>query len=260
MFGLCHGNPPNNKHRHKMSPHSILRCLLLSGLLLVACEPAPQAELSIEKAGEEAGTAAEGVTESEPVSLAITTSAEPTTAPNEREAATPAANGPSPDSPDEAAREQQARLLEQVLQVRAQQQAQGLGTGTVRVNGAWPYIGYSHLAPNPDAGIEARLVAVDITLAGHTPYFDIDDIEIVDGATLVSYGSDPHVEPLRADGALMSEEEEIPQAPLASRWLLIYAFPKDSSHFHLYYWGKQLTREPVPFGPAGLSLPYPPSE
>lgn len=156
--------------------------------------------------------------------------------------------------------EAQKRALDSVFQIRAKQQAEGLGTGSVKVNGAWPYSGYSTLSPNPEAAIEARLVAVDVTISGHTPFFDIDDVEIVDGSTLVSYGSDPHVEPLRPDGTLMSAEEEIPAAPGASRWLLIYAFPKDSPRFLLHYWGKALTPEPVAFGTTGLSLPYPPTE
>ncbi|MCB1204890.1 MAG: hypothetical protein KDN18_11570 [Verrucomicrobiae bacterium] len=156
--------------------------------------------------------------------------------------------------------EEQKRVLEGVFRERARQQAAGLGGGKVVVNGAWPYSGYSTLAPDPAAAIEARLVAVDITVSGHTPYFDIDDIEIVDGASLVSYGSDPHAEPLQVDGSLLPQGEAIPIGPAPSRWLLIYAFPKATPRFHLYYWGKALTAQPVAFGEPGLSLPYPPSE
>lgn len=155
---------------------------------------------------------------------------------------------------------EQKQVLEGVFRERARQQAEGLGGGKVVVNGAWPYSGYSTLAPDPDAAIEARLVAVDITVSGHTPYFDFDDIEIVDGATLVSYGSDPQAEPLREDGSLAAPGATVPAGPAPSRWLLIYAFPKASPKFHLYYWGKALTPQPVAFGEPGLSLPYPPAE
>jgi hypothetical protein len=166
----------------------------------------------------------------------------------------------------EAARErplteaEQNQVIDGVLQARAKQQAEGLGTGRVKVNGAWPYTGYSTISPDPAAAIEARLVAVDVTISGHTPFFDIDDIEIVDGASLMSYGSDPHAEPLRADGTLLPIAEPVPVAPAASRWLLIYAFPKATPRFQLYYWGKALTPEPVGFGDKGISLPYPAAE
>ena len=171
------------------------------------------------------------------------------------EAPVPAPDGARPLTPEE-----QSRVLDGVLQARARQQAEGLGTGRVVVNGAWPYTGYSTIAPDPAAAIEARLVAVDVTVSGHTPFFDIDDIEIVDGASLMSYGSDPHAEPLRPDGSLLPLDEEVPVAPAASRWLLIYAFPKATPRFQLYYWGKALTTGPVAFGDSGLSLPYPPAE
>ncbi|MEM6278320.1 MAG: hypothetical protein AAF733_02500 [Verrucomicrobiota bacterium] len=149
--------------------------------------------------------------------------------------------------------------VDQLLRIRAKQQAEGLGSGGARVNGAWEYRGYSYLSPNPDAAIEARLVAVDLTISGHTRHFDLDDIEIVDGASLMSYGSDPHATALTLEGDVLPHGEEPELPPKASRWLLIYAFPKQSPAFHLYYWGRSLTREPIEFGKAGLELPYPPA-
>jgi hypothetical protein len=168
---------------------------------------------------------------------------------------TPGVSGPRPLTAEE-----QKQVIEEVIQVRAKQQAEGLGSGSVTVNAAWPYTGYSTLSPDPSAAIEARLVAVDVTVSGHTPYFDIDDIEIVDGESLVSYGSDPHAEPLGPDGALLPAGEAIAAGPAPSRWLLIFAFPKATPRFHLYYWGKALTPEAVGFGTGGLSLPYPPAD
>ncbi|MDF1826394.1 MAG: hypothetical protein P1U68_17240 [Verrucomicrobiales bacterium] len=151
-------------------------------------------------------------------------------------------------------------VVDQLMQARAKQQAQGLGSGRVRVNGAWNYEGYSYLSPDPNAAIEARLVAVDLTVSGHTQYFDIDDIEIVDGANLMSYGSDPHPTPLSLDGKILPEGQFPGAAPVANRWLLIYAYPKQSPAFHLYYWGKALTNEPVTIRKSGLELPYPSSQ
>jgi hypothetical protein len=117
------------------------------------------------------------------------------------------------------------------------------------------------LSPDPNASIEARLVAVDVTISGHTVNFDIDDIEIVDGASLVSYGSDPHAEPLNADGKLLMPDDPFPAAPEENRWLLIYAYPKASPAFRLYYWGNELSGDdPVVIAENGWELPYPPAE
>jgi hypothetical protein len=215
-----------------MSPSTpwILRSAIpLLVLTLVSCgDPAPESSGSTEPgSGEESSVPA---------------SAEPA----------PADSGPRP-----LTAEDQKQVIEGVIQVRAKQQAEGLGTGSVKVNGAWPYSGYSTLAPDPSVAIEARLVALDVTVSGHTPYFDIDDIEIVDGESLVSYGSDPHAEPRGPDGALLPAGEAIATGPSPSRWLLIYAFPKATPRVHLHYWGKVLTPEPVAFGKGGISLPYP---
>jgi len=180
----------------------------------------------------------------------------------------PTAEGPGETVPGPAAEatpgtlspEEQKAVLDGVFEARARQQAEGLGEGSVKVNGAWNYKGYSTLAPDPAAAIEARLVAVDVTISGHTPYFDIDDIEIVDGITLVSYGSDPHAEILNPDGTLAAPDYLPSGAPAASRWILIYAFPKATPRFHLFYWGRQLTAAPVGIGESGLSLPFPATE
>lgn len=160
----------------------------------------------------------------------------------------------------EMSAEERKEVLDKILQEKGRQQAQGLGSGKVVVNGAWNYEGYSYLSPDPNAAIEARLVAVDVTLSGHTGNFDIDDIEIVDGISLISYGSDPHPEFLTLDGKIMPEDQLPKAPPEPSRWLLIYAFPKETPTFHLFYWGKQLTPNPVEIGDSGLELPYPPKE
>lgn len=153
--------------------------------------------------------------------------------------------------------EQQQEVLDALMRAKAKQQAEGLGGGRVRVNGAWNYNGYSYLSPDPSAAIEARLVAVDISVAGHTEHFDIDDIEIVDGASLLSYGSDPHATPLTPEGVFLAEGQGIAEPPGENRWLLIYAYPRNSPAFRLYYWGRELTKDPVEFDEAGLELPFP---
>jgi len=161
------------------------------------------------------------------------------------------------DEPRNLTPEEQGQVVDSLLQARAKQQAAGLGNGKVKVNGVWNYTGYSFLSPDPSAAIEARLVAVDVTISGHTPFLDIDDVEVVDGSSMVSYGSDPHVTPLTMDGSILPESDPLPEAPAASRWLFIYAFPKNTPSLHLYYWGKQLTPTPIEITPSGMELPYP---
>ncbi|MEM7698303.1 MAG: hypothetical protein AAF236_07870 [Verrucomicrobiota bacterium] len=153
--------------------------------------------------------------------------------------------------------EQQA-MMQKIMQQQAQAQAAGLGGGGVEINGAWAYSGYSYLAPNPEAAIKARLVAVDVTISGHRPSFDLDDIEIIDGASQMSFGSDPHITLLDLDsGEPAPVGTALPVPPLASRWLLIYAFPEATPTFQLVYWGQVLNSEPHDFASGGLELPFP---
>lgn len=157
----------------------------------------------------------------------------------------------------ELSTEEKSRVVDGILQARAREQAEGLGGGSVAVNGAWHYTGYSYLSPDPNAAVEARLVAVDVTVSGHRPTFDLDDIEIVDGETLVSFGSDPHIEPLTLEGELMPPGKGPVPAPRASRYLLIYGFPKNLDEFRLFYWGQQLTVQSEKVAGSGWELPYP---
>lgn len=146
--------------------------------------------------------------------------------------------------------------LNQLITAMKKKQAQGLGTGSVKVNGAWTYAGYSFLDPVQGA----RLVAVDATVSGHTPAFDFDDIEIVGGATLISYGSDPHITLLSPDGKALPDIRQMPAAPNPVRVLLIYGFPVETDSFTLYYWGKNLLLENHGIDPNGWELPFPKTE
>jgi hypothetical protein len=151
----------------------------------------------------------------------------------------------------------QKQVVDEIIRVRAQQQAEGLGSGKVKVNGAWNYTGYSWLAPDPAAAITARLVAIDLTISGQTPFFDYDDIEIVDGVSKLSYGSDPQIALLTDSGELAPPAQVPRPAPERNRWLLIYGFPEKTESFLLYYWGKSLTPNAQPIAPGGLELPHP---
>lgn len=143
--------------------------------------------------------------------------------------------------------------LNQLITAMKTKQANGLGTGSVKVNGAWVYTGYSFLDPVQGA----RLVAVDATVSGHTSAFDFDDIEIVGGATLISYGSDPHITLLSPEGKALPDIRQMPAAPDPVRVLLIYGFPVETESFTLYYWGKNLLLENHGIDPNGWELPFP---
>lgn len=143
--------------------------------------------------------------------------------------------------------------LDQVLAAVRQKQAGGLGTGSLKVNKAWTYIGFSHL----DAVSGARLVAVDATVTGHTPDFDFDDIEIIDGANRTSYGSDPQITLLTPEGKALPDSDPFTPAPGPVRVLLIYGFPKETQDFTLYYWGKNLLQKNHNIEASGWELPFP---
>ncbi len=153
--------------------------------------------------------------------------------------------------------EQQKQLQNAVLVQEARAQAAGLGSGKVTVNKAWNYTGWTVLEMNPNSTIEARFVAVDVTIEGHTRKFDSDDIEIIDPVTGASYGSDPHSVFLTIDGKVQKDPKAIPIAPSPTRMLLIYAYPKATDQFGLSYWRQLLLNKPVDIEPDGWALPFP---
>ncbi len=143
--------------------------------------------------------------------------------------------------------------LNQIIDAMKKKQAGGLGSGSVKVNKAWTYNGYSVL----DAVPGARLVAVDATVTGHTPAFDFDDIEIIDGASRMSYGSDPHITVLTSQGKILTDNKQAPKPGDPIRVLLIYGFPKKTQNFTLYYWGKNLLLKNQTIEANGWELPFP---
>ncbi|MCB1090004.1 MAG: hypothetical protein KDL87_00630 [Verrucomicrobiae bacterium] len=157
-----------------------------------------------------------------------------------------------------AAEQQQA--LDLVMNRLAQGQAAGLKNARITVNAAWNYKGYSYLSPDPAAAIPVRMVAIDLTVEGHTSEFDPDDIEIVDGITLVSYDSNPHLSVIQSPGVVIEDPNQIPKAPAPLRLMLIYAFPKNTPTFTLFYWGQKLLDKPHGFDAEGWGLPYPEKE
>lgn len=167
-------------------------------------------------------------------------------------AAGPSAAGATPPPPGQGPPD-----LDQLMSRLAAEQGAGLRGARITVHRAWPYRGYSHLAPDPAAALPARLVAIDLTVEGHAAAFDPDDIEIVDGITRVSYGSDPHVTFIRGPGEVIRDPAQIPAAPAPLRMLLIYAFPQHTRTFTLAYWNQILLPDPRGFESEGWGLPYP---
>ena len=163
-----------------------------------------------------------------------------------------AAAGPQRVTPAAPINPQSAAVTD-ILKIKARKEAAGLGQGKVTVHGAWNYTGYSTLTPLP----EARLVAVDITINNYTSDFEFNDIEIYDGALLMSYGSEPNIAVLDSSGKLESDPTKLAGAPGPTRLLLVYGFPKNSKIFNLVYWGKKLNFTPIQPADSGWEVPYP---
>ncbi len=172
---------------------------------------------------------------------------------NDPEAGDPSSSGDSDPSDSSTLANGRSPELNQLINAMKERQAKGLGTGSVKVNGAWTYTGYSFLDPVQGA----RLVAVDVTVSGHTPAFDFDDIEIVGGTTLISYGSDPHITLLSEEGKALPHINQLPPAPGPVRVLLIYGFPRETDSFTLYYWGRNLLLDKHTIQASGWELPFP---
>lgn len=165
--------------------------------------------------------------------------------------AQPARQGINPQNPEVAA----------YLQDQVQKQSSALNAAHVVINGAWNYTGFSFLSPDPNAKIPARLIAVDVTVSGQTPFFDVDDMEVVDGVTNFSYGSDPHFAYLDiTSGELLPGGVAPAQAPKTNRILLIYGFPKETKTVKIAYWNRILVNDAVTVADTGWEIPHPPAE
>jgi len=168
----------------------------------------------------------------------------------------PPPNSSSADSGANTSQKQPAGQnppLNQIIDAMKRKQAAGLGSGSLTVNSASTYTGYSVL----DAVPGARLVAVDDTVTGHTPAFDFDDIEIIDGRSKMSYGSDPHITVLTPAGKVLGATDPQPKLGDPLRVLLIYGFATETENFTLYYWGKNLLLKNQNIKPSGWELPFP---
>lgn len=143
--------------------------------------------------------------------------------------------------------------IEKELEEISRKQSKGLSGATVIVHRAYEYHGYSWVKPVD----VAKLIAVDVEFRNYNQGLDLDDVDIIDGATNENYGSYPHIAHLTPDGELAADEDDLswPEDLGPLRILLIYAFPKEAKTIKLGYWGAQLTPEAIRIAGNGPSLP-----
>ena len=149
---------------------------------------------------------------------------------------------PSADKPSAADESKlPANVAEAVREVAARQ-SQALKGATTIVHRAFPFNQNGVYKPSADE----QLLAVDVEFQKYSKGLDLDDVDLIDGETDESYGSNPEIKMLRPDGMLSpnSYDDQAPNKPL--RVLLIYCVPKKVASVQLDYWGDRLTEAPIP--------------
>ena len=129
-------------------------------------------------------------------------------------------------------------VIQKAIEATAARQATAARGMTTTIHRAYNYKGYSWHEESP----EGKVVAVDVEFGGYSPAFDLDDIDLVDGASGESYGSNPEVALLRPDGSqAIDEHRDWPVPPGPLRVLLIYSAPRTMRAAKLTYWDQALT-------------------
>ncbi len=142
--------------------------------------------------------------------------------------------------------------IQKTMQAMAERQAQGLDNAEVIVHRAYNYHGFSWIEPVDGA----KLAAVDVEFINASVGFDLDDIDIIDGATNENYGSDPDIAFLDDQGELLPDDY-YPDLGEPIRVLLIYAVRDSTESIKLGYWGNEIVSVPVPLEGNGPVLPEP---
>ena len=143
-----------------------------------------------------------------------------------------------------------ANVAEALAQV-AKLKAEALKNATVQVHRAYLYRGPTELQVDE----KAKLIAVDITVAGSGDYFKIWDLDIIDGATNENFGSDPEVAFLDSQGKFIAFEANGLDLKKPFRLLLVYGVPLNTKTIKLGYWGQDLTPSLIPLQANGPPLP-----
>lgn len=126
---------------------------------------------------------------------------------------------------------------------------------TTTLHKAYAYQGYSY--HDPEAG--AKLVGVDVEFGDYGDGLDLDDVELLDGASNEGIGGFPHIELMSQDGQVLqgAADTEWPGAGGPLRVLLIFSVPEATNSVKLAYGGGLLTVEPTSIGNDGPSLKAP---
>jgi len=126
---------------------------------------------------------------------------------------------------------------------------------TTTLHKAYAYQGYSY--HDPEAG--SKLVGVDVEFGDYGDGLDLDDVELLDGASNEGIGGFPHIELMSQDGQVLqgAADTEWPGAGGPLRVLLIFSVPEATNSVKLAYGGGLLTVEPTSIGNDGPSLKAP---
>ncbi len=143
--------------------------------------------------------------------------------------------------------------MQATVQAAMDGQARGLDGAEVTVYRAYNYRGFSWIEPVKGA----KLVAIDVGLAGYSEGIDLDDIDIIDGETDENYGSDPDIVFLTDEGEPFPDNQPSQSFGEPIRVLLIYAVRESTESIKLGYWGSEIVSEPVVLEEDGLALPAP---
>jgi len=123
----------------------------------------------------------------------------------------------------------------------SQFQSEGIDGATVVVKRAYEYSGDSY---HEDASGK-KLIAVDLQFLNPNAGLDLDDVEVIDGATDDNFGSFPDIYLLTSAGE-MADQSKWPRArPDELRVLLVYQVPTELQSIQLRYWGRDVTAAPV---------------
>ena len=115
---------------------------------------------------------------------------------------------------------------------------------------AYEYNGWSYLEPIDGA----KLVAADIEFPPTDVKFDLDDIDIFDADSGQNFGSDPHIQRLNSDGALVDLDDPEVMDQREFRGIFVWAVPQETKRINFGYWGGMLLREPIELDTTGPVL------